>query len=174
MTSGNTRKSVTPALVAAVIGVCAAGAVTVLSGFGHAAMNEGAPVAVADSHSTLEDEVVDLVNRERAEVGCDPVAMDSRLDYAAEAHSRDMAERDYFDHTTPEGVNFHDRIRSAGYSNPTTGENLAHGQRTAAEVMAAWMASEGHRENILNCEFALVGIGLDEDGMYWTQEFGAS
>jgi uncharacterized protein YkwD len=174
VTSGNTRRPIAPALVAAVIGICAAGAVTVLTGFGHAAINDGSPVAVADSHSQLEDEVVDLVNRARAEAGCDPVTVDPRLDYAAEAHSRDMAQRDYFDHTTPEGLNFRDRIRNAGYSNPATGENLAHGQRTAAEVMDGWMASEGHRANILNCEFVLVGIGLDEDGMYWTQDFGAS
>jgi uncharacterized protein YkwD len=157
-----------------VIGVCAAGAVTVLSGFGHAAINVGSPVAAADSLSTMQDEVVDLMNGQRAEAGCDPVAVDPRLDNAAEAHSRDMAGRDYFDHLTPEGITFRERIQNAGFANPSVGENIAHGQRSAAEVMDSWMASEGHRANILNCGFSLVGIGLDEDGMYWTQDFGAS
>lgn len=163
-----------PALVAAVIGICATGAVTLLTGFGDATTTDGgAPVAMADSHSTLEHDVVHLMNKTRAGAGCDPLTVDPRLDNAAEAHSRDMAQRDYFDHTTPEGITFRERIVNAGYSNPATGENLAHGQRSAAEVMESWMASEGHRANILNCDFALVGIGLDEDGMYWTQDFGA-
>lgn len=156
------------------IGVCAAGAVTVLSGFGNAAINDGSPVAAADSHSTMENEVVDLVNRKRAKAGCDPVAVDLRLANAAEAHSRDMAERGYFDHFTPEGVTFRDRIQNAGFANPSIGENIAHGQRSAAEVMDGWMASEGHRANIVNCGFSLIGVGLDDNGMYWTQDFGAS
>jgi uncharacterized protein YkwD len=166
---------VAPALVAAVIGICATGAVTLLTGFGEVAATAGggAPKAMADSHSTLEADVVRIMNKTRAGAGCDPLAVDPRLDNAAEAHSRDMAQRDYFDHTTPEGITFRERIVNAGYANPATGENLAHGQRTAAEVMESWMASAGHRANILNCDFALVGIGLDEDGMYWTQDFGA-
>ncbi len=156
------------------IGVCAAGALTALSGFGHAAMSYGTPQAAADALSTMEDEVVHLVNKQRVKAGCDPLAVDPRLDNAAEAHSRDMAERDYFDHTTPEGITFRDRILTAGYANPGSGENIAQGQRSAAEVVDGWMASEAHRANILNCDFSLVGIGLDVDGMYWTQDFGAS
>lgn len=83
-----------------------------------------------------------------------------------------MAERGYFGHTTPEGVTFRERILTAGFSNPGTGENIARGQSDARQVMASWMASEGHRANILNCEFSRVGVGVDVDGMYWTQDFG--
>jgi uncharacterized protein YkwD len=167
------RRPVLPALIAAIVGAVIAGVATLLSSLGGPeTAGRGAPVAIASSHSMMVDEVVDLVNEQRAKAGCEPLAVDPQLVDAAEAHSTDMAERDYFGHTTPEGVTFRDRILTAGFSNPGTGENLAHGQRDAEQVMAGWMASEGHRANILNCDFTLVGVGLDEDGMYWTQDFG--
>jgi uncharacterized protein YkwD len=172
VTSGRTRGRLVPALLAATVGIVAAAAATVAYGITDSAISDGAPVAMAESHSMMEDEVVDIANRKRAEAGCEPLFVDERLDNAAEAHSRDMARRDYFDHTTPEGVTFRDRIQTAGFANPGTGENIARGLPDAKQVMASWMASEEHRSNILNCEFSYVGIGLDEDGMYWTQDFG--
>ena len=118
-----------------------------------------------------EDEVVDFVNGERAKTGCDPLTMDPKLAQAAQDHSTDMAERDYFDHTTPEGLTFADRIVNAGYPTPGA-ENIAVGQQNAEDVMDAWMNSDGHRANILNCDLKTIGVGLAEDGMYWTQDFG--
>jgi uncharacterized protein YkwD len=119
----------------------------------------------------VEDEVVDLVNGERARAGCDPLTMDPKLAQAAQDHSTDMAERDYFDHTTPEGLTFADRIVNAGYPTPGA-ENIAVGQQNADQVMDGWMNSDGHRANILNCDLKSIGVGLAEDGMYWTQDFG--
>jgi uncharacterized protein YkwD len=162
---------VLPVLVAVIVGVAGAGGLTLLSGTGENGDLAPAPVA-ASADAQMETEVVHLVNEQRVKVGCDPLRVDPRLAQAAEAHSSDMAERDYFDHTTPEGVTFRDRIRSAGFSNPGTAENIARGQRDARQVMAGWMGSAGHRANILNCDFSFLGVGLHEDGMYWTQDFG--
>jgi uncharacterized protein YkwD len=119
----------------------------------------------------VEDEIVDLVNAERADAGCRPLNVDARLAQAAQDHSADMAERDYFDHTTPEGLTFAERIVNAGYPTPGA-ENIAVGQQTAEQVMEGWMNSDGHRANILNCELTNIGVGFVEDRMYWTQDFG--
>lgn len=117
------------------------------------------------------DEVFALVNQARAQNGCGALKEDTRLDTAAQAHSVDMAQNDYFDHTTPSGVTFDQREKTAGYPTPG-GENIAEGQTSAQQVMTDWMNSEGHRANILNCQFTAIGIGLDTDGWYWTQDFG--
>ncbi|MFT7839968.1 CAP domain-containing protein [Saccharothrix sp. BKS2] len=118
-----------------------------------------------------EDEVVTLVNEARELAGCAPLAVDERVVEAARKHSTDMAERGYFSHTTPDGVDFAQRMRTEGYPNPG-GENIAKGQRSAKQVMNSWMNSDGHRRNILNCGFTTIGVGLDTRGWYWTQNFG--
>ena len=117
------------------------------------------------------EQVFSLVNQARAQNGCDPLQEDTRLDTAAQDHSEDMAQRGYFDHTTPSGVTFDQREKAAGYPTPG-GENIAEGQTSAQQVMTDWMNSAGHRANILNCQFTAIGIGLDTDGWYWTQDFG--
>lgn len=116
-------------------------------------------------------QVVALVNEARDLAGCKPLTVDERVVKAAQDHSTDMARRDYFSHTTPEGVDFAQRMRTAGYPSPG-GENIAMGQRSAEQVMKAWMNSDGHRRNILNCGFTTIGVGLDTRGWYWTQNFG--
>ncbi|GAA0213128.1 hypothetical protein GCM10010492_08630 [Saccharothrix mutabilis subsp. mutabilis] len=115
--------------------------------------------------------VVELVNEARAAAGCPGLKVDQRIVNAAQAHSTDMATRGYFSHDTPEGVDFAERMRAAGYPNPG-GENIAQGYRTPEAVMKGWMNSEGHRRNILNCGFTAIGVGLDTNGHYWTQNFG--
>ena len=120
----------------------------------------------------MERRVVELANQERAASGCDrALVVDDRLAEAAQGHSTDMSDRDYFSHTSPEGETFADRIIEAGYPSPAA-ENIARGQRSAEQVMEAWMNSDGHRRNILNCEYVAIGVGLDTDGWYWTQDFG--
>ncbi len=121
------------------------------------------------------EEVVALVNTARAQAGCDPVHADGKLTTAALLHSQDMIARGYFSHNTPDGASPWDRAKEAGYEVPT-GENIAQGQKTADAVMDAWMNSEGHRANILNCSSKAIGIGMAVDSggtIYWTQMFGA-
>lgn len=121
--------------------------------------------------ASQRDQVVHYVNQARQERGCGPVQMDSRLAAAAQGHAEDMSNRDYFSHTTPEGVTFDQRIRNAGHPSPGA-ENIAYGARSAEQVMEMWMESDGHRRNILNCDLATIGVGLDTDGWYWVQNFG--
>ncbi|MDT7726917.1 MAG: hypothetical protein QOI21_3493 [Actinomycetota bacterium] len=116
-------------------------------------------------------QVVDLVNAERAKVGCAPLTIDSRLAIVAQGHSADMSRRNYFAHTTPEGVTFDQRIKAAGYARPGA-ENIAKGSTTAAQTMDMWMNSSGHRANILNCNLTKIGVGVVTSGWYWTQDFG--
>ncbi|MEU9040770.1 MULTISPECIES: CAP domain-containing protein [unclassified Kitasatospora] len=119
--------------------------------------------------------VVDLVNAERAKAGCGPVTSDPRLATAAQSHSDDMADRNYFDHASPEGYHADHRIEATGYRWSTWGENIARGQKDPAAVMDAWMNSPGHRANILNCAFKQLGVGVrtGSGGPWWTQVFAA-
>lgn len=116
-------------------------------------------------------QVVELTNAERADAGCDPLGTDDRLAAAAQGHAEDMAAQGYFDHVSRDGRRFDDRISAEGHPAPG-GENIARGQRSAAEVVQAWMDSPGHRRNILDCDFATVGVGHAPDGDHWVQNFG--
>ncbi|QCX81789.1 RNA polymerase sigma factor RpoE [Streptomyces sp. YIM 121038] len=132
------------------------------------------PAPPAPSGSNAQ-QVLSLVNAERAKAGCGPLTHNSKLATAAQRHSADMRSRNYFDHTSPDGTDPGQRITAAGYKWSTYGENIARGQQTAASVMDAWMNSEGHRANILNCAFKELGTGVEEGegGPWWTQNFGA-
>lgn len=123
----------------------------------------------------LEAAAVDLTNRERMRAGCAPLRVDSRLAQSARAHSRDMAARNYFGHTGPDGRSPWDRMARAGYSN-SAAENIARGYESADEAVRGWMANSGHRRNILNCKITTVGIGVayGSGDTWWTQDFGYS
>ena len=116
--------------------------------------------------------VVAATNAERKDAGCDPVTLDSRLSAAAQGHAADMAANDYFSHTDQDGADSSDRMHDAGFGGSRTGENIAYGQETGAEVVATWMSSSGHRHNILNCAYDRIGVGYDARGDYWVQDFG--
>lgn len=113
-----------------------------------------------------------------ARAGCEPLRTDEELRAAARGRSQDMAANDYFAHTSEDGRSFVDRIAAAGCPRAQAGgENIAMGYRTAADVMAGWMNSAGHRANILNCGFRAIGVGIARDARgstYWTQDFGRS
>ncbi|MFG3137438.1 sigma-70 family RNA polymerase sigma factor [Streptomyces sp. NPDC048211] len=120
-------------------------------------------------------QVVALVNKERGAAGCGPLTEDTQLTDAAQRHSDDMAARDFFEHTNPDGADPGQRVTAAGYRWSTYGENIARGQQTPEAVMESWMNSPGHRANILNCDFKDIGIGIHQGpgGPWWTQDFGA-
>lgn len=119
----------------------------------------------------IEEEVVALVNEERAKEGLSPLQIDRPLMDAAREKSQDMSDYDYFDHTSPTWGSPFDRLGELGITFNTAGENIAYGQRTAEQVMTSWMNSPGHRANILNGHFTHIGVGFVEDGYYWTQQF---
>jgi uncharacterized protein YkwD len=132
-----------------------------------------APPTTVTVQVPLSDQVVALVNAARAAAAtpCPPVTVDPRLTAAAQGHSDDMAARNYFSHTTPEGVTFDQRIKAAGYPLPGA-ENIAKGQRSAQQVMNSWMGSDGHRRNIENCRLTAIGVGVNTSAWTWTQDFG--
>ena len=134
---------------------------------------DSAPAGPAGA-DPAESEVLSLVNSERTASGCAALAWDETLAQVARLHSADMAARDYMDHTNPDGLTPFDRAAAAGTT--ASAENIAAGQQTAADVMAAWMASPGHRANILNCSLTRLGVGVGYGGSYgitWTQLFGS-
>ncbi|MGW7817597.1 CAP domain-containing protein [Streptomyces puniciscabiei] len=118
--------------------------------------------------------VVQLVNAERAKVGCHPLTVNPELTKAAQAHSADMAAHQNMSHTGSDGSSPGDRITRAGYSWSAYGENVAYGYATPEQVMNGWMNSPGHRANILNCSYKEIGVGLAQPGSYWTQDFGTA
>ncbi|MCC5473608.1 CAP domain-containing protein [Streptomyces barringtoniae] len=130
-----------------------------------------APTATA---SSVTARVVQLVNAERAKVGCRPLTVNAKLAKAAQAHSADMAAHQNMSHTGSDGSSPGDRITRAGYSWSSYGENVAYGYATPDQVMTGWMNSPGHRANILDCSFKEIGVGLAQPGSYWTQDFGAA
>jgi uncharacterized protein YkwD len=154
-----------------------------------------APVA----SPAFADQVMELVNEARWTNGeLPPLKRDASLDQAALTHSQNMAARDFFAHCDPDTLTWPgDRMSDAGYSWNGAAENIAAGYSSAAAVMAGWMASSGHRANILSTSYRELGIGYeyqgsdlanvreDEDndctpdlfnqgpyGHYWTQNFG--
>ncbi|MCR9163368.1 MAG: CAP domain-containing protein [Nannocystaceae bacterium] len=147
-----------------------------------------ADVSSWDSTMTeFEEEVLILVNEARSQgANCGgqsfgpagPLTMHPALRCAARVHSKDMAERNYFDHNNPDGEDPFVRMEQAGYSYFTAGENIAAGQPTPQAVMQGWMDSPGHCSNIMNPDFEDLGVGTfsgtgAQFGIYWTQAFGA-
>ncbi|MGI5248867.1 CAP domain-containing protein [Actinacidiphila glaucinigra] len=127
-----------------------------------------------DGEDSVVEQIVRLVNEERASAGCRPVTLEERLTEAAQDYTDVMARSGVLSHTGPDGSTMAGRVEAAGYQWSTLGENIAVGQRTAAAVMDAWMNSEGHRANILNCSFEQIGVGVNtsSNGPWWTQDFG--
>lgn len=121
--------------------------------------------------NAYEQQVVDLTNKERAKYGLPPLKVDAALSKVAREKSRDMAINRYFSHNSPTYGSPFDMMRKFGISYTAAGENIAKGQRTPQEVVAAWMNSEGHRANILNKNYTHIGVGFEENGYIWTQQF---
>jgi uncharacterized protein YkwD len=134
--------------------------------------------------------VLCLIDRERAAAGESPLRPDARLQRAAQGHSEEMAAQDYFAHVAPDGSTPTDRMRAAGYIPNShvgyeVGENIAWGTlwlATPQAIVNAWMASPGHRANILDAGYRDTGIGVSphppeslaegQAGAIYTQDFG--
>ncbi len=136
-------------------------------------------------NAVFEQRVVELVNLERAKVGLPPLKRNSELDFAARDHTRDMVEDNYFNHDTYDRINGVEtwvcgaftriRLYYSGYS--LAGENLGAGYSTPEGVVQGWMASPGHRDNMLKPGYKEIGVGYYYGGSsfmhYWGQDFGA-
>jgi uncharacterized protein YkwD len=131
-------------------------------------------MAVADTAiapATYATEVTRLTNIERSKAGCPMLRTEPRLQTAAQLHSQDMVDRRYFNHVSPGGTDPGKRAAAQGYPK-WSGENIAMGYPTPAEVVSGWMHSPGHKANILNCQSKATGVGFDPRQNMWTQMFG--
>jgi uncharacterized protein YkwD len=125
--------------------------------------------------------ILKWTNEERTMLSGEALTLNSSLNTVAETKLRDMFEKQYFEHISPSGKNVDDLAKDAGYTFVIIGENLALGNfKDDKDLVAAWMASPGHRANILNFKFKEIGIavgnGLFEGKKQWlaVQTFGSS
>ncbi len=116
--------------------------------------------------------VLAAVNAERSAQNRAPLIYDSALEAAARAHAQDMARAGFFDHTGSDGSDIGQRLTRAAYRFCFGAENIAAGQRDLTEVMAAWMASRGHRRNILHRKAEAVGLA-QAPGNLWVMVLAA-
>jgi uncharacterized protein YkwD len=140
------------------------------------------------SQAAMESSIACLVNEQRAAYGVPPVQPNDDLRQAALSHSTEMVSQGYFEHTSPAGVTFVDRIEATGYTRGTraweVGENLVWGNgplSTPQSLVTSWMNSPPHRENLLRARFQEIGIAavvgtpenrLDASGVTVSSEYG--
>ncbi len=130
------------------------------------------------SLSPLEADFTRRLNAERAAAGLPALAVDGELVSIARVRSNDMASRDYFSHTSPDGQTAFTLIDQRGISYSWAGENLARNNYPLAETIAVavrdLMASPPHRDNILSPNYTRLGVGYADDGSgmhYFTMIF---
>ncbi len=112
-----------------------------------------------------EQEMVDLVNAERAKVGLPALKVNTELTNVARVKAQDMIDNNYFSHQSPKYGSPFDMLQHYGVSYRTAGENLA-GNQSVEAAHRALMNSDGHRANILNSHYTEVGIGIINGGPY--------
>jgi uncharacterized protein YkwD len=116
--------------------------------------------ALADLHTRI--------NEHRSSAGCPPLRWHEGAARVAEAHSMDMARRDYFDHRTPEGIDLSHRLLSGGVAwTGSIAENIALTVRGPDTVIELWVSSPPHRANLEHCSFTHHGLGWFRDR--WTE-----
>ena len=123
---------------------------------------------------SLEQEVLRLVNAERAKAGLGALAYNWEAARVARYKSQDMIDKGYFAHQSPTYGSPFQMMENFGLRFSAAAENIAKGQRTPAEVMNAWMNSPGHRANILSRSVTQIGVGAAKaknGTLYWTQMF---
>jgi uncharacterized protein YkwD len=153
----------------------------VIGVFALPAAASAAPAAV--DTSAYAARVVQLTNAERAKVGLEPLTSNASLASAAQGYAGVLSHDVCFAHNCPPQPDLAKRLAGTGYSftgyrSWSWGENIAAGYQTSEAVVAAWMASAGHRANVLNANYRDLGVGLvyksgSRYGYYWVQDFGA-
>lgn len=128
-------------------------------------------VSAGIQSSSAASEVVRLTNSARSKNGYAALVEDGVLSEAAAVRAREIARS--FSHTRPSGASFSSALSESGVSYLRAGENIASGQKSASEVVNAWMNSPGHRANILNSSYSRIGsASVNIDGThYWVQLF---
>lgn len=106
-----------------------------------------------------------------------PLVWNVLLQKAAYNHSLDMATKNYFNHTSPSGGTFMDRLSSVGYGYniSAAGENIAAGSYNVESTITMWKLSPGHCQNMMSPSFRSIGVGYatatsGSYGIYWTMD----
>lgn len=108
-------------------------------------------------------------NSYRAQQGVNALVLDTKLNAVARAHAKDMSDKGYFEHDTPDGVTPSDRLNRVGVQWETNAENIAQGQESGQEAINSWIGSPGHQANLVNSEFTRHGMG--EFKGFWVHVF---
>ncbi len=171
------------------IAVCAIGGATATA-FADGSCANANLTPTAGNVEQVRTAVLCLINQERERHGEVALTPNAKLARAAQQHSRDMANEDYFSHIAPGGQTPLDRMRASGYlpssqDGYVVGENIAWGTMwlaTPQSIVSAWMASPGHRANILDGTYRETGVGVEprppaslaegQPGALYTQDFG--
>ncbi|KAK9812605.1 hypothetical protein WJX72_000448 [[Myrmecia] bisecta] len=121
----------------------------------------------------------DILNPPRGALIASGTEGATSLDQAAVEHSTDMANNNYFSHTSSDGRSLADRAQQYGFNTYPLGENIAAGYNSVRGVVLAWVCSAGHRTNLMGCGFDTIGTGAVQNSVstykiYYTQDFGCS
>ncbi|MBL4953667.1 SafA/ExsA family spore coat assembly protein [Neobacillus sp. OS1-32] len=136
----------------------------------------GQKVTIPDLNGvkSIESQVIQLTNQERAKNGLKPFTANWELSRVARYKAMDMRDKNYFSHTSPTYGSPFDMIKNFGIAYRSAAENIAAGQTTPAAVVKAWMNSPGHRANMLSTSTNQIGVGYAKGGSYgyyWVQMF---
>jgi uncharacterized protein YkwD len=129
----------------------------------------GPPALNNDSAAAAQ--LIGYLNQIRAHAGCGSLGENASLDTAAVLHSNDMANHNFFSQVGSDGSTPGQRDAAAGMPPGRYGENIAQGGN-AQQVLSGWMRDDRTRQNVLNCGFVAIGVGVDTQGWYWTADFG--
>ena len=126
-----------------------------LGGYNYAATGS----VLGDKSAITSGGLLAATNKERVSHELTPLKINYDLSEAARLKAVDMLEKQYWDHTSPDGTQPWAWFDKVGYAYTDAGENLAKNFTTDGSVVAAWMASDSHRENILDSKYTEVGFG---------------
>jgi uncharacterized protein YkwD len=142
-------------------------------------------VPAADNLGAVGQATLCLLNQQRAANDIAPLVANAKLTVASASYSQRMVDQSFFNHEAPDGDTLVDRLTSAGYSVDdalVVGENIGWGsgaRASARSMVQAWMASPGHRANLLSDDYTEVGLGVvvgtpddDTSGATYTTDFG--
>jgi uncharacterized YkwD family protein/spore coat assembly protein SafA len=127
-----------------------------------------------DATKSIENQVIQLTNQQRAKNGLKALTPNWELSRVARYKAMDMRDKNYFSHTSPTYGDPFTMMKNFGIAYRAAGENIAAGQSTPQEVVNSWMNSPGHRANILSTTYTQIGVGYAKGGSYgyyWSQMF---
>ncbi len=118
-------------------------------------------IQAGESGALTKAGVISLTNSERVKIGAAALKENALLDTDAEKKMQDLFAKQYFEHISPSGVGPAELAKSVGYNYILIGENLALGDfKDDQALLSAWMASPGHRENILQPKYTEIGVAV--------------